>query len=644
MSTRSLSSCRRNLLPQLVVDPAVISNLSEKEVSKLSYAQIQTIARENPAFAAKVEQLKPMKDRTIAYLEAKSFFATPGLVKEAFLKSMQFELAKAPEERRYFLSELCIQHVLEQAEDNKEAYLLALKAVSSSRISGLFRKTLLCNPSMMHVVDLGPFLVNLCNFEESYEENLQLFCGLCDLKKIPPESLAKVLCKVAEFKNAKLFEQLCTPEIFERLPVVLKCDVAVSALNIAQHFIFPQIWSQVCTSQMNPLQVITGLKIAASQGNYGNFKQLLSQAFDGSQDPKNIQVAKCAFLHSAKFVEPCIFNSLVVHAERFQISANDLGQMLEYASSCHNDEVIAFIFHHEKFSAIDEYYLGQALIAAVKTENISLAARVLQTHRVGDIESSCIETAFIEGVVKKRSKGLLEHLGKHNLLHQVQPQALCEALTFFAKEADVVSCRLLITGVGTETIHQVASVEDLARLLEIYTELDLCDLVAEILETTLLERLPFPMMQRLFDFAFAKRSRAMLRVIFNSSKSLELNPVSIFQAMKRLVELQHLSFFEIVAIEFLQALPSKFSQCSPMQKIELVRVIANLAVTVDCFSVLKQVMSMEEFQSFDQRQIDAAISYAYTHKRSNCLDVMLTPSYFNRVSGGVAKQFSYEPK
>lgn len=643
MSTNSLSSCRRNLLPQFVLDPNGINTLSQLHVRELSYAQIQKLAKENPAFAAKIEQIKPMKDRTIECLEAEAFFKTPGLVKDDFLQSMAFELARAPEERRFFLYERCIQHVLGQAEDNKEAYLLALKAVSSSRVSGLFRKTLLCNPSLMHVVDLGPFLVNLCDFRESYEGNLQAFCELYDLKKINPESLAKVLCKVAEFKNAELFEKLCN-KVFDGLPVAFKCDVALSTLNIYQHSIFGRIWSQDCIGQMNPQQVVAGLKIAASHGDAGNFIKLLLQSLDGSHDPKNIQVAKCAFLHSAQFSDPAIFNRLVVYAERFQLSPNDLGQMLEYASSCCNEEVIAFVFHHEKFSEIDEYYLGQALIKAAQTENISLAARLLRANRVGNIESSFIETAFIEGVLKKQSNLLLELFREHNLLCQVQSQALCEAIKFFAKKGEAASYRLPIPIVGSETLHTVTSMQDLARLLEIYAELELCDLIAEILETNLLERLPFPMMQRLFDFAFAKHSKEVLKVIFNSSKSSQLHPKSIFEALKRLIELNELSFFEIAAIEFLQALPTRFPNCSDKQKVELVRVIGNLAITVDRSAVLKQIIEMEEFQSVEKTQIDVAISYAYNHKRSNCLDLMINSVYFNRVSEGVAQQVCFEPK
>jgi hypothetical protein len=51
MSTHIFLSCRRHLLPEFVLDPQVVEEITEQEISTLSFAAIKRQSEQNSSFA-----------------------------------------------------------------------------------------------------------------------------------------------------------------------------------------------------------------------------------------------------------------------------------------------------------------------------------------------------------------------------------------------------------------------------------------------------------------------------------------------------------------------------------------------------------------------------------------------------------------
>jgi hypothetical protein len=635
MSTIVFPSCRRNLLPEFVIDPQVVEQITEQEISKLSFAEIQRLSEENSSFALRAEALVPMKQRHITVAQAGVFLDAPDLVSSEFLEHYAFELEKDPEDRQFSLYSQCVENVLGKAAKDKHMYEAALQAVSLSKISGLFQKIVNCNCSFLDDIDIEQTLLNFCRYKETYEDNLKSFLELYSLDKIPTQLLAKILTKVAHDKNGEFFSFLCTSSSLLRLKPQERKDVAIASLMLGEHPMCNYAFSLAGLGEFSEKNIYDGLIAAATTNNKKYFTILLNAS---KHLKSHKEIKKYAWLESPKLSEKSYFYLLNPYENDREISYEDLGRLIENSALSFREDVASFALNHPHFNAVDEFFLSEAFIKAAVAENISLLKQLFEMDRYGDIEESCVDQAFYVGVVEKRNRDILKLFYKNHILGSIKIEYAFQGLKTFGLLDDVEACRLFQAPEVLASFVETIPHAEILCALESFVEKDACYVVSCMLNSPLIAKLPFPVVQRLFDRALEKQKLATLREILNSSKAEELNVIAVFEAIKSQVDLKRLIFFDACAIELLRAMTHAFTFMPLLQKLAMIKKITNLAITEDRAAVLEQVFSMQEFWQLDQMYLDIIASYAAVHAKTSCVHVMIESSFFAKMSASIAKK------
>jgi hypothetical protein len=425
-------------------------------------------------------------------------------------------------------------------------------------------------PELAKEQNLDKILLIFTKKIQQHIHNLQAFIGTYGLDNVSPDTIGEICIALAKHTQEFAFHKIHKQDVMLKMSLPVQHRLLASVLHFSDDEIFHNLYAGISCESFTEQSILHCMSVAASFQKLAVFRmllRLLSKRNLSSQAQAHILSESAKFSDTAMFFEFCrLWGAQVLNEEV-------LGKVLGNAAEYSNHEIAQFVFQHDLFPRLDEYYLEQALIKACNSQNIEVIRRLFALNRLGDLEEDCFAVAFYGGVIANENLEIAKIFKEHHYFDSLPEEYLLELLEVFGSKQHLEACQLVLED---SIVNKLQSNTQLGSMLQTLVDQDASVTIDLIIKSRLLDRQSY-LMQSLFDQAFKSKHIETLRVILTCSKRRWLDVRSIIPMAKNIPSSGDLEFFENFGRMFVRNISGLFPSGAETLKQDLITYLSKVS-------------------------------------------------------------------